>query len=99
MSGGSSGIGRAVAEAFGALGWQVALGARGEARLGPAADAVTERGGRGLALSLDVGDPDQVADRYWKGLDADNRVALAVKRIPASGGAAEIFLRNRFTRD
>ena len=64
VSGGSSGIGRAVAEAFGALGWQVALGARGEARLGPAADAVTERGGRGLALSLDVGDPDQVASFF-----------------------------------
>ena len=31
VSGGSSGIGRAVGEAFGALGWGVALGARGEA--------------------------------------------------------------------
>jgi len=55
---------------------------------------------RGDPLWLPLeGDPDQVADRYWKGLDADNRVALAVKRIPASGGAAEILIRNRFTRD
>jgi hypothetical protein len=54
--------------------------------------------GEPLWLPLD-GDPESLADRYWDGLDADNRVALAVKRIPASGGAAEIFLRNRFARD
>ncbi|GAF71122.1 unnamed protein product, partial [marine sediment metagenome] len=41
------------------------------------------------------GDPEALGDRYWEGLDADNRVALAVKRIPASGGPAEIFLWNR----
>ncbi|MGI9589744.1 MAG: SDR family NAD(P)-dependent oxidoreductase [Myxococcota bacterium] len=64
MSGGSSGIGRAVAEAFGALGWQVALGARGAERLAAAAEAVTARGGRGLGLPLDVGDPDQVASFF-----------------------------------
>jgi hypothetical protein len=54
--------------------------------------------GEPLWLPLD-GDPDRLADRYWNALDTDNRVALAVKRIPASGGAAEILLRNRFTRD
>jgi hypothetical protein len=53
--------------------------------------------GEPLWLPLE-GDPDELADRYWGGLDADNRVALAVKRIPARGGAAEIFLRNRFAR-
>jgi IMP cyclohydrolase len=51
--------------------------------------------GEPLWLPLE-GDPEELADRYWDGLDADNRVALAVKRIPASGGAVEIFLRNRF---
>ena len=54
--------------------------------------------GEPLWLPLE-GDPEAVADRYWNGLDADNRVALAVKSIPAAGGAAEIFLRNRFVRD
>jgi hypothetical protein len=54
--------------------------------------------GEPLWLPLD-GDPDGLADHYWNALDADNRVALAVKRIPASGGVAEIFLRNRFARD
>jgi len=64
VSGGSSGIGRAVAEAFGALSWKVALGARGEARLAPAAAAVTERGGTGLGLRLDVADADSIASFY-----------------------------------
>jgi IMP cyclohydrolase len=53
--------------------------------------------GEPLWLPLE-GDPEELADRYWEALDADNRVALAVKRIPARGGASEIFLRNRFTR-
>jgi hypothetical protein len=53
--------------------------------------------GEPLWLPLE-GDPERVADRYWNGLDADNRVALAVKRIPARGGASEIVLRNRFAR-
>jgi IMP cyclohydrolase len=61
-------------------------------------DPLPSFAGEPLWLPLE-GDPDEVADRYWKGLDADNRVALAIKRIPADGGAAEIILRNRFTRD
>ncbi len=43
-------------------------------------------------------DPEKAADDYWEALDADNRVALAVKRIPTRGGASEIVLRNRFAR-
>ncbi len=41
------------------------------------------------------GDASQVIDRYWQALDADNRVALAVKRIPLGGGPVTIELRNR----
>jgi hypothetical protein len=50
--------------------------------------------GEPLWLLLE-GEPEALGGRYWEGLDADNRVALAVKRIPASGGPAEIFLWNR----
>jgi len=38
----------------------------------------------------------QVLELYWQALDAANRVALAVKRIPAAGGASAILVRNRF---
>jgi hypothetical protein len=37
-----------------------------------------------------------VLERYWQALDAGNRVALAVKLIPAAGGASELLVRNRF---
>jgi IMP cyclohydrolase len=47
-----------------------------------------------LWLPLD-GDAEAVADRYWEALDRGNRVALAVKRIPADGSASQIWLRNR----
>ena len=42
------------------------------------------------------GDIDAVLDAYWAALDANNRVALAVKRIPANG-AIELIIRNRHT--
>jgi hypothetical protein len=53
---------------------------------------------RGEPLWLPLEDePEALADRYWNALDADNRVALAVKRIPRGGGESQIFLRNRFS--
>jgi hypothetical protein len=52
---------------------------------------------RGDPLWLPLeGDAAAVLERYWQALDAGNRVALAVKRIPAAGGASEILVRNRF---
>ncbi len=50
---------------------------------------------RGDPLWLPLeGDPEAVLERYWEALDADNRVALAVKRVPALGGPSELRLRN-----
>ena len=43
-----------------------------------------------------AGDPHQVLETYWRVLDANNRVALAVKRIPRHGGQSDIVIRNRF---
>lgn len=52
---------------------------------------------RGDPLWLPLeGEPEALADRYWTALDAENRVALAVKRIPRGGGETQILLRNRF---
>ncbi len=51
--------------------------------------------GEPLWLPLD-GDEESLLDRYWQALDADNRVALALKRIPADGGPGRVRLRNRF---
>lgn len=43
-----------------------------------------------------TGEQHQVLDTYWNALDATNRVALAVKRIPRQGGQSTIIIRNRF---
>lgn len=51
---------------------------------------------RGDPLWLPLeGAPEEVLEAYWRALDPANRVALAVKRIPAGGGASEIRVRNR----
>jgi NADP-dependent 3-hydroxy acid dehydrogenase YdfG len=60
VTGATAGIGRAIAEAFGALGWRVAIGARREDRLDDAVAAVALAGGRGFGHVLDVGDPASV---------------------------------------
>jgi NAD(P)-dependent dehydrogenase (short-subunit alcohol dehydrogenase family) len=60
VTGASSGIGAAIACAFGALGWPVAIGARRTERLAVVARAVEARGGRAFAHPLDVTDPASV---------------------------------------
>lgn len=60
VTGASSGIGAAIAEAFGTLGWPVALGARRVDRLEELARSIGETGGRALARHLDVSDPPSI---------------------------------------
>lgn len=50
--------------------------------------------GEPLLLPVE-GTADQVLDTYWSALDADNRLALAVKQIPQDGGASILILHNR----
>ncbi len=41
-------------------------------------------------------DAEAMLDLYWNALDAENRISLAVKRIPIDGGRGHILVRNRF---
>jgi IMP cyclohydrolase len=43
-----------------------------------------------------AGSREDLLDLYWEALDAHNRVALAVKHIPAQGGVGSIIVRNRY---
>ncbi|GER89303.1 hypothetical protein KDW_34650 [Dictyobacter vulcani] len=44
-----------------------------------------------------VGKAEAVLDTYWNALNAENRVAIAVKQISAQEGTSRILVRNRFT--
>jgi hypothetical protein len=43
-----------------------------------------------------AGSPEELLNMYWEALDATNRVALALKYIPAQGGVGPILVRNRY---
>jgi NADP-dependent 3-hydroxy acid dehydrogenase YdfG len=57
VTGASAGIGRAIAQAIGALGWPVALGARRVDQLDETSALITDAGGTAFAHALDVCDP------------------------------------------
>jgi NAD(P)-dependent dehydrogenase (short-subunit alcohol dehydrogenase family) len=69
ITGASSGVGRAVARAFGDRGASVGLIARGRAGLVAAADEIEAAGGRTLVLPLDVADAEAV-DRAASDVEA-----------------------------
>jgi NAD(P)-dependent dehydrogenase (short-subunit alcohol dehydrogenase family) len=60
VTGASSGIGAAIAVAFGALGWRVALAARREEQLAAVARLVEEAGGKALPFRCDVASPEEI---------------------------------------
>lgn len=61
VTGGGTGLGRAIAVEFGRLGATVAIASRDEAHRRDGVAAVAAAGGRGLGVALDVRDPESVA--------------------------------------
>jgi hypothetical protein len=66
---------------------------------------LTTYSGNGEPLPSFTGEPlllpcqgpaEAVLQTYWQALDPDNRVAIAVKRIPLDGGPGAIIIQNRF---
>lgn len=60
ISGATSGIGRAIATDLAALGWAIAIGARGVDRLEGSAAEVIAAGGKAFTHVLDITDPESV---------------------------------------
>ena len=83
ITGASAGIGRAAARAFAARGDSIALLARGQAGLDAALKDVESAGGRGIALEVDVADPDAV--------DA------AASEVEAKLGPIDVWVNNAFS--
>jgi IMP cyclohydrolase len=42
------------------------------------------------------GDAEQILEQYWAGLDADNRISLAVKTFGADGRTRQLLVKNRY---
>jgi NAD(P)-dependent dehydrogenase (short-subunit alcohol dehydrogenase family) len=64
VTGGGTGIGRAIAAEFARLGADVAILSRSEDHRQAGVRAVTEAGGRGFAVAGDVRDPDQISAAF-----------------------------------
>ena len=80
VTGGSRGIGRAIAEALADDGLAVALAARTQAQVDATAHELRERGARAMSLTLDVGDGEAVS--------------LAVAAIAATFGPIDVLVNN-----
>jgi NAD(P)-dependent dehydrogenase (short-subunit alcohol dehydrogenase family) len=83
VTGASAGVGRATAVALAAAGYDVALLARGAAGLQGAAEEVSRRGRRALAIPTDVADPTQVG--------------RAAARVEAELGPMDVWVNDAMT--
>jgi len=64
VTGGGTGLGRAIATEFGRLGASVAIGSRNPEHRSEGVAAVEAAGGRGLGVELDIREPDEVARAF-----------------------------------
>ena len=80
VTGGSRGLGRAIAEALAREGLAVAVAARGRAHVEDAARALRALGAEAMALALDVGDPEAAG--------------LAVNAVGATLGPVDVLVNN-----
>lgn len=99
VTGASSGVGRAVARAYGARGARVAVLARNREALDACADEIRQRGGDALVCVTDVSDPDQVeraaamVEQRWGRLDTWVNVAMVTVFAPVKDTTPAEFKR------
>src|SRR5260221_12665624 len=84
VTGGGRGIGRAVALDLGRAGAAVAVAARTRAEVEKVAAEVEGEGGRAVALTIDVADPESVRAAFAQAREALRGIDLLVSR---AGGA------------
>ena len=99
VTGASSGVGRAIAEAFGAAGAKVALIARTQEALANAALSIVEAGGEALALPTDVARAEEVEraaaaiEAHWGRIDIWVNDAMVSVFAPAQETTEDEYAR------
>lgn len=99
ITGGGSGIGRALALAFADEGARVAVSGRRQERLDEVVQALSESGGEGLAVVCDVTDETQVSDAADRVADAFGGIDVAIANAGfAVGGPVETLTADDWRR-
>ena len=78
VTGGSQGIGEAIAKALGAAGAHVVVAARSEEKAAAVAHAIVDAGGKSEALRLDVADPASVSAAFKAIVERHGRLDVLV---------------------
>lgn len=90
ITGGGSGIGLAITQAFNSEGAIVVIAARTASRLKEVADAINSGGGRALAVPTDITDEKQVKQMVARTLAEYGRIDILVNNAGISGPTANI---------
>lgn len=90
VTGGTSGIGRAVALAFAEAGADVAIAARQEGQAGAACEAIEKAGGRALFVRADVRSEEDVSRMVKATVERFGRLDFAVNNAGVGGDMAAL---------
>ena len=90
ITGGASGIGLAITQAFSAEGAIVVIAARTASRLNEVADAINAGGGRAMAIPTDISNEDQVKQMVARALAEYGRIDILVNNGGIPGATANI---------
>ena len=90
ITGGGTGIGRAVAVALTRDGWSVVLAGRREAPLRDAAEALERDGGTALVVPTDVSDPAQVDRLFDAAVERFGRLDVLFNNAGLGGPAVPL---------
>lgn len=92
VTGASSGLGRHFAHLLSEAGASVALMARREDRLASEVEAITARGGKAVALPLDVVDAEAIGPALDKAQDALGPISIMVNNAGVGGDGAALSM-------
>jgi len=91
ITGGGSGIGKAIAKSFVEEGATVVLAARNQENLNSAVKEFTEMGGEALAIPMDILKEQDVIDAVKKAIDTYGRIDILVNNSGIGGPTAYVW--------